>query len=126
MSACPECAALVEEIARYRASLIAHHEIAHVTDDDLRRYWREGKGCPVCNDAHANGWPTVEIGGPVAHSPVDSYRCENPECPSGYEVWQFRPDDYDLDETAVLCPACGEPGEMFFRRFRFIPEGEGT
>lgn len=63
----------------------------------------------------------LDSGGPTAHSPVDSYRCENPECPSGYEVWEFRPDDQDLDETAVLCPACGEEGEMFFRRFRGGP-----
>jgi hypothetical protein len=62
------------------------------------------------------GWPEIDI--PTAGSPIDTYRCENQDCPSAYEIWQFRPDDYDLDETAVNCPACGVEGEMFFRQFR--------
>lgn len=65
------------------------------------------------------GWPDIAVGAESPpHSPVDSYRCENEDCPSAYEIWQFRPDDYDLDEGAVLCPACGEEGVLFFRRFR--------
>lgn len=65
------------------------------------------------------GWPEISEG-PLspAHSPVDRYRCENDDCDAAYSVWEFRPDDYDLDESAVCCPACGEEGELFFRWFR--------
>lgn len=65
------------------------------------------------------GWPEIRVGASSpAHSPIDRYRCVSEECPSGYSVWEFRPDDYDLDESAVVCPACGAEGELFFRWFR--------
>jgi hypothetical protein len=51
------------------------------------------------------------------HSPVDRYRCENEDC-EAEAVWEFRPDDYELDESVVNCPACGQEGELFFRVFR--------
>lgn len=65
------------------------------------------------------GWPEISEGrASPAHSPVDRYRCENEECDEMYSVWEFRPDDYSLDETAVGCPSCGEECVLFFRWFR--------
>lgn len=65
------------------------------------------------------GWPEITAGASSPpHSPVDRYRCTSEDCPEPYSVWEFLPDDPDLDETAVGCPACGAEGELFFRWFR--------
>jgi hypothetical protein len=64
-------------------------------------------------------WSGIESGpNSPPHSPIDRYRCENEDCTLVYSEWEFRPDDHDLDESAVLCPACGVEGEMYFRWFR--------
>lgn len=65
------------------------------------------------------GWPEVTVGrNSPPHSPIDRYRCVNEECPAPYSVWEFEPDNYDLDHSAVRCPACGAEGELFYRWFR--------
>lgn len=65
------------------------------------------------------GWPEITVGAASPpHSPIDRYVCENEDCPEFYSVWEFEPDNHDLDETAAQCPACGAEGVLFFRWFR--------
>lgn len=70
-------------------------------------------------EMEANRWYGHKPYGPIVpHSPVDTYRCFNEDCSGDYiQTWEFRPDDRDLDESAILCPACGHEGELIFRRW---------
>jgi hypothetical protein len=86
--------------------------------DDLAGVLRD-QSAIVPQDGPTPGWPPITSGpNSPSHSPIDRYRCDNEDCPEDFSEWEFRPDDYDLDESVTNCPACGAEGELVHRWFR--------